>query len=118
MAANEKKAEKQARPYQVELLNQALEQNSIVYLGTGAGKTFIATMMIKELSGPVLTENKKTVFLVHRVPLVTQQSEFIRKNTALTVRSFSGGDNVDFWSRDEWIKEIENHQVRLWRSPF
>ena len=58
-----RKAEKEARPYQIELLNKALQQNSIVYLGTGAGKTFIATMMIKEKMSAILHDNKKTVFL-------------------------------------------------------
>ncbi len=38
-----------AREYQNELVEKALRQNSIVFLGTGAGKTFIATMVIKEL---------------------------------------------------------------------
>lgn len=33
---------------QVELLEKARRQNSIVFLGTGAGKTFIAAMLIKE----------------------------------------------------------------------
>ena len=103
--------EKVARPYQVELLQKAINQNAIVYLGTGAGKTFIATMLIKELMGGILHEGKKTVFLVHRVPLVTQQAKFIGDNTPLTVRSFCGSDNVDFWKEEEWLKEIKKHQV-------
>ena len=57
------KSWKEARPYQIELLKKALKQNSIVYLGTGAGKTFIATMMIKEKMSAILHDNKKTVFL-------------------------------------------------------
>ena len=71
-----KKAKLMARPYQEELLKKALEKNSIVYLGTGAGKTFIASMIIKEKKGDILKRGKKTVFLVHRVPLVTQQAKF------------------------------------------
>ena len=97
------KAEKEARPYQTELLNKALQQNSIVYLGTGAGKTFIATMMIKEKMSGILNDNKKTVFLCHRVPLVTQQAKFIKDNTPLTVRSFSGGSFFSFTHFLEFI---------------
>jgi ERCC4-related helicase len=39
---------------QVELLNKAITSNSIVYLGTGSGKTFIAVMMIKELKDQLI----------------------------------------------------------------
>ena len=38
---------------QNELLRKALVENSIVFLGTGAGKTYIATMLIKELGAPL-----------------------------------------------------------------
>ena len=126
------KNEKIARPYQVELLQQAIQKNSIVYLGTGAGKTFIATMLIKELSAGIFYEGKKTVFLVHRLPLATQQEKFIKDNTALTVRSFCGADNVDFWKlimfRNSWkTKGVEASKPKghnkefiknAWVSPF
>lgn len=58
-----------ARPYQLELLDAALNEDTIVNLGTGAGKTFIAVMLIKELSYDILCSfdeagAKRTFFLV------------------------------------------------------
>ena len=54
---------------QVELLEAALEHNTIVCLNTGSGKTFIAVLLTKELSHQIrghYQENaKRTVFLVN-----------------------------------------------------
>jgi endoribonuclease Dicer len=44
------KDEFQPRSYQEQLVNLAKEQNTIIYLPTGSGKTFIAVMLIKEMS--------------------------------------------------------------------
>ena len=58
-----------ARPYQVELLHEALKRNIIVCLGTGTGKTFISVMLIKELAHQIRRsfENggRRTFFLVN-----------------------------------------------------
>lgn len=86
---------------------KAKEQNAIIFLGTGSGKTFVATMMIKDYMPGILGDDKKTVFLVNSVPLVTQQAKFIERNTTLRVRSFCGADNVDFWTRSNWQDAID-----------
>ena len=50
-----------ARPYQEELLQKALLGNTIVYLGTGSGKTFIAVMLVKEMRGSLVGGAKVTL---------------------------------------------------------
>ena len=76
----------QARPYQVELLQKAKEGNTIVYLGTGSGKTFIAVMLIKEMRGELMAGPKKAIFLVSSVALVAQQRKLVAEQTGLQVR--------------------------------
>ena len=75
----------QARPYQVELLKKAMDGNTIVYLGTGSGKTFIAVMLIKEMRGELIAGPKKAVFLVSSVALVAQQRKMVAEQTGLQV---------------------------------
>lgn len=55
--------------FQVELLEAALDHNTIVCLNTGSGKTFIAVLLTKELAhqirGDLSPHAKRTVFLVN-----------------------------------------------------
>ena len=54
----------------VEILDASLERNTMVCLGTGTGKTFIAVMLINELAHQVhepyqSDRGRRTVFLVN-----------------------------------------------------
>ncbi|XP_011300777.1 endoribonuclease Dicer [Fopius arisanus] len=103
------------RPYQVDLYERALIHNSILYLPTGAGKTYIAVMLIKALSPavriPFSEGGKRTIFAVNTVPLVIQQSGYIARHTGLACTGYSGDMKVDFWSGDKWKEEFEKNQV-------
>ena len=68
------------RSFQVELLDYARRENTIVCLQTGSGKTFIAVMLVKELMSASVAVRKKlgdggkrAFFLVNTTPLVQQQ---------------------------------------------
>ena len=53
----------------MELLDAAVKRNTIICLGTGSGKTFIAVLLIKELANDLrksfIEGGKRTVFLVN-----------------------------------------------------
>lgn len=44
------KVDFKAREYQVEILETAIKRNTIVFMPTGSGKTYIAAMLIKHMA--------------------------------------------------------------------
>lgn len=72
--AKDRLPEEKARQYQLDVLQQAKENNTIAFLETGAGKTLIAVLLIKSMQDTLQKQNKKllAVFLVPKVPLVYQ----------------------------------------------
>ncbi|KAF7405409.1 hypothetical protein HZH66_004315 [Vespula vulgaris] len=111
-----------ARPYQIDLYEKALKSNTIIYLPTGSGKTFIAMMLLKKLSiaiqKPYSQGGKRTVFAVNTVPLVTQQTEYIARHTRLSCKGYCGDMNVDYWTKETWLQELEEYQVLVMTSQI
>uniref|UniRef100_A0A8C4GY47 ribonuclease III n=1 Tax=Dicentrarchus labrax TaxID=13489 RepID=A0A8C4GY47_DICLA len=99
------------RKYQVELLEAALEHNTIVCLNTGSGKTFIAVLLTKELSHQIrghYQENaKRTVFLVNTV----QQAAAVRTHSDLQVGEYIDLEETSAWTDKRWSREIIENQV-------
>ena len=59
--------------YQLDLCKRAVEENIIVYLGTGCGKTHIAVLLIYELGHLIRKPSRDVcIFLAPTVPLVRQ----------------------------------------------
>ncbi|KAK3597389.1 hypothetical protein CHS0354_040114 [Potamilus streckersoni] len=102
------------RTYQVELLHSALQQNTIVCMGSSAGKTFIAVMLIKEMAHnirqPIKDGGKCNVLLVNSECLVEQQAQVITHHTDLVVGQFTSSIGTDNWSHDKWLQEINQCQ--------
>ncbi|GAQ87876.1 hypothetical protein KFL_003840065 [Klebsormidium nitens] len=101
------------RKYQLEILAEARQRNTIAYLETGTGKTLISVLLIKALSADLRKRNGKKLaaFIVPLVPLVHQQAEVIRVHTDLRVGHYYGDMGVDFWKAERWAEEMEKNQV-------
>jgi endoribonuclease Dicer len=107
----EKDPRKIARRYQVELCKKATEENVIVYLGTGCGKTHIAVMLIYELGHLVLSPKKSVcIFLAPTVALVEQQAKVIADSVNFKVAIHCGGKRI-VKSHSEWEREIAANEV-------
>ncbi|NXW00651.1 DICER Endoribonuclease, partial [Fregetta grallaria] len=103
------------RKYQVELLEAALDHNTIVCLNTGSGKTFIAVLLTKELSyqirGDFNKNGKRTVFLVNSANQVAQQVSAVRTHSDLKVGEYSSLETTESWTKEKWSQEFSKHQV-------
>uniref|UniRef100_A0A8C8RWL7 ribonuclease III n=1 Tax=Pelusios castaneus TaxID=367368 RepID=A0A8C8RWL7_9SAUR len=103
------------RKYQVELLEAALDHNTIVCLNTGSGKTFIAVLLTKELSyqirGDFHKNGKRTVFLVNSANQVAQQVSAVRTHSDLKVGEYSSLDITESWTKEKWNQEFAKHEV-------
>ncbi|XP_073981487.1 endoribonuclease Dcr-2 isoform X2 [Rhodnius prolixus] len=109
------KVDFKAREYQVEILETAIKRNTIVFMPTGSGKTYIAAMLIKhmakEIEKPYSEGGKRTFFLVNTVALVSQQANSVASLLPLEVSTYSGDMGVDYWDRNRWHQELEKNQV-------
>ncbi|XP_055989305.1 endoribonuclease Dicer isoform X1 [Sorex fumeus] len=103
------------RKYQVELLEAALDHNTIVCLNTGSGKTFIAVLLMKELSyqirGDCQDNGKRTVFLVNSANQVTQQASAVRTHSDLKVGEYASLEGSASCTKEKWSQEFTKHQV-------
>lgn len=94
------------REYQRELFLQALRRNTLVYLPTGSGKTLIAAMVLSCMKK--LNPDKLMVFLVDRIPLVYQQSEYIKYQVPdLRVEILAGDIGRFPGDKSRWIATVQ-----------
>ncbi|CDW58313.1 Type III restriction enzyme, res subunit family p rotein [Trichuris trichiura] len=103
------------RDYQISLAEKAVEQNLLIPLRTGSGKTLIAVLLIKMLSRqiriPLQKGGKRSIFVVNTVVLVKQQAAYIRKHSDLKVAELCGCTGGDFYSKAEWDALMNNFEV-------
>ena len=109
------------RAYQEEIFSHAKVENVIAALGTGSGKTLIATMLVKYVAAQTMitapeengqqVQTKKIVFLVPLAPLVEQQRNYLEHQTPLRVRGYAGSTGVGGLDRGFWAQEFKEADV-------
>ena len=104
-----------SRSYQTQIEEIAVKENSIVFLPTGSGKTFIAIQLIKRFQQsirPIYSSGgKRTFFLANTIPLVNQHAKAIGNLTSLSVKGFTSQDKVDLWKIEQWQEQLDTYQV-------
>ena len=105
------------REYQVELFENAKEENIIAVLDTGSGKTLIAVLLLQHTINEELERRAKgldkkiSFFLVDSVALVFQQAAVLRCNLNQNVAQICGEMGADRWSAEPWVEYMENNMV-------
>ena len=102
------------RAYQDEMVAIAIQQNTIVRMDTGTGKSLISVGVIRSFTSGIVKDRdpaKLIVFVVPTVALVTQQADYIASQLPLKVKAFRGDDGVEFWKTEQWEKQLEDANV-------
>ena len=91
------------RDYQQKIFDKAKNQNSIIYVETGKGKTFISIMLmanhlgidinLPSYSNKSIDNNKKIIFLVCDTALIEQQKKAISSILGIEVGTIQGKKN-------------------------
>ncbi|XP_062078299.1 dicer-like protein 4 isoform X2 [Humulus lupulus] len=102
-----------ARKYQLELCKKAMEENIIVYLGTGCGKTHIAVLLLYELRNEIKKpQNDICVFLAPTVALVEQQARVIEDSVDFKVGICRGSSkHLKSRGNEHWKKDMKQYEV-------
>jgi endoribonuclease Dicer len=103
------------RPYQEKLYAECLNRNSLIYLPTGSGKTFIALKVInhfeKQLNTPLEEGGKRAVFLVNTVCLAEQHKETIEEILGLKVACWTSETKKKTWNKTKYVDEFESNHI-------
>jgi Fanconi anemia group M protein len=106
-----KKNSIEKRDYQVNLANQAIQENCIVVLPTGLGKTAIALHVISEY----LSKGKGVLFLAPTRVLVNQHYEFLKQNLTIEDISLITGEDIIQKRKKLWNSSVIRNSRTNWK---
>ena len=107
------------RDYQQKIFDKAKNQNSIIYVETGKGKTFISIMLMANFLGidinnpsssnkKKIDKNKKIIFFVCDTALIEQQKNAISNILGIEVGTIQGKKNKKSKNEYEFFKKMWN----------
>ncbi|XP_060562889.1 endoribonuclease Dicer-like [Ruditapes philippinarum] len=103
------------RTYQVELLDSALERNTVVCMGSSTGRMFIAVMLMKEMAEdirkPLTEDGKRTFFIVDTDDNVRYRNVAVQHQVNFTVKAYTEEDGISEWSNETWRSEITRSEA-------
>ena len=104
------------RDYQKKIFEKAKNQNSIIYVETGKGKTFISIMLMAHHLGiniedpsskkQILDKNKKIIFFVCDTSLIEQQKKAISNALEIEVGTIQGKKSKKSKSDNELFRKM------------
>ena len=110
------------RDYQIKIYEKAKNQNSIIYVETGKGKTFISIMIMADLLGiniknnekkPKINKNIKIIFFVCDTALVDQQKKQIENILNIEVGTIQGKKDKKSKNDYDTFKKNGIHSIYL-----
>ncbi|KXJ85785.1 RNase3 domain-containing protein [Microdochium bolleyi] len=105
------------REYQVELFEKAKQQNTIVVLDTGSGKTLIAALLLHHTIDQEYEDRKQghpnriSVFLVDKIALAKQQHRVLKQNLDCNIACFAGDAGNVPRTQEFWQKQLDENMV-------
>ncbi|KAM6478310.1 hypothetical protein HDV62DRAFT_400793 [Trichoderma sp. SZMC 28011] len=105
------------REYQIDLFERAREENTIVVLDTGSGKTLIAALLMRHILQVELqsraegNRHKTAFFLVEKVALCFQQHAVLTTNLEFPVGKFFGEMTGVIRSQEYWDRQFAENMA-------